>query len=137
MPRPPSPGWHPKTMSLSAEVIEAVWVLAARTGRSPGKVVNDILAAALLGEPAPAPAPPQAHPSPGRATPPDPAITLLPLVAQPWRTAYGNRIGFFQELSARVGEPLSHRLIADWQAKGRIPDAYVPHIQAMLGADAD
>lgn len=160
MPRPANPGWYPKTMSLSAEVIEAVWVLAAKTGRSPGKVVNEILAAALLGEPhgAPVPGAPEpaapgpGAPEPGAPEPPlaaagsspamdagptpgeDPAVVLLAVVAQPWKTAFGTRIGFFQELSARCGEPVSHRALAEWQAQGRIPDAYVAHVQAMLAA---
>jgi len=177
MPRPANPGWYPKTMSLSAEVIEAVWVLAARTGRSPGKVVNEILAAALLGEapgeanassgpaapgpaadestepdlaapqsaapelPAAEPAAPEpAAPEPAAPEPAapesaseDPAVSLLAAVAQPWKTAFGTRIGFFQELSARAGEPVSHRALAEWQAQGRIPEAYLAHVQAMLG----
>ncbi|HLO66848.1 MAG TPA: hypothetical protein VK188_07500 [Holophaga sp.] len=175
MPRPANPGWYPKTMSLSAEVIEAVWVLAARTGRSPGKVVNELLASALLGETAgkgvaaplqaaplqaaPEPAAPEpaapvqaapmpaapmpAGPEPVPAEPPapeppsdDPAVTLLAAVAQPWKTPFGTRIGFFQELSARCGEPISHRALADWQAEGRIPEAYVAHVQAMLSEGA-
>jgi len=185
MPRPANPGWYPKTMSLSAEVIEAVWVLAARTGRSPGKVVNELLASALLGETAgkgvaaplqaaplqaapmqaapmqaapepaaplqaaPAPAAPvqaapmPAAPEPVPAEPPapeppsdDPAVTLLAAVAQPWKTPFGTRIGFFQELSARCAEPISHRALADWQAEGRIPEAYVAHVQAMLSEGA-
>jgi len=175
MPRPANPGWYPKTMSLSAEVIEAVWVLAARTGRSPGKVVNELLASALRGETAgkgvaapvqaapvqaapepaaPEPAAPlqaapmQAAPEPAApdsvpAEPPapeppgdDPAATLLAAVAQPWKTAFGTRIGFFQELSARCGEPVSHRALAEWQAQGRIPEAYVAHVQAMLSEGA-
>lgn len=48
MPRPANPGWRPKTIKLSAEVIEAVWVKAAREGKTPGRLINDILARALL-----------------------------------------------------------------------------------------
>lgn len=52
MPRPANPGWRPKTVTLSSEVIEAVWVKAFREGKAPGRVINEILVAALLPTPA-------------------------------------------------------------------------------------
>lgn len=64
MPRPANPGWRPRTVTLSNEVIEAVWVKAAREGTTPGRVINEILARILLqSAPVPEESPAQADSS--------------------------------------------------------------------------
>jgi hypothetical protein len=131
MPRPPNPGWAPKTMMLSAPVIAAVWARAAREGKSPGRLVDALLSQALFG----------AAPMPGSAPPsqPDPPAApphngpLLDRIDRCVRLRFHlDRAAFFRALGALAGEAVPCETYHRWRRGERVAAALSPHLDALL-----